>query len=207
MEPCHETIKELSDRIVKAQRPIRVLSAINWDFRIKEEFFAAGFKEQPAVDRSFYESRKLRLDPDATREELRAVEADIVGRLGPISVPGTMMRFMCEQLRLTVDMIEARGTDRFSSISGLLYGTPSDVFHAGGPTVADLAKEMRLTLEANAKGIQGLGDDRTIPGAEAAAILQSQLDQSVGKGLIEVRVDTDLASDAAAGRKSGVRGA
>jgi len=48
-----QAIKELSDRIVEAQRPIRVLSAINWDDRIKNEFFAGGFKEQPKVDGDF----------------------------------------------------------------------------------------------------------------------------------------------------------
>ena len=45
-----DTIKELSDRIVEAQRPIKVLSAINWDDSIKEKFFASEFKELPAID-------------------------------------------------------------------------------------------------------------------------------------------------------------
>ena len=43
-----DTIKELSDRIVEAQRPIKVLNAINWDDSIKEKFFASEFKELPA---------------------------------------------------------------------------------------------------------------------------------------------------------------
>jgi uncharacterized protein (TIGR02421 family) len=194
-----ETIRELSDRIVRAQRPIKVLSAINWDDSVKQRFFASGFKEQPAVDRSYYESRTIKLDAEVTRDELRAIESAITSRLGPLSPAGTLMRFMCEQFRLTVDMIEARGTDRFASIAGALYGTPSDVFHAGGPTVADLAKTMRQTLEANAMAIMGMRDDRNIPGTEAAAQLQSQLDASVGEGVVQVRVDDGIASDAAAG--------
>jgi uncharacterized protein (TIGR02421 family) len=199
MDTYREAVRELSDRIVAAQRPIKVLSAINWDDGVKERFFAAGFKEQPAVDREYYESRPIKLDPDATRDELRTIEAAISGRLGPLSPAGTLMRFMCEQFRMTVDMIDARGTERFSSLSSLLYGTPSDVFHAGGPTVADLAKTMRLTLEANAAGIMEMPDDRTIPGGEAADMLRRRLDESVGKGVIEVIVDDGIASDAAAG--------
>ncbi|MFO7547760.1 MAG: flavohemoglobin expression-modulating QEGLA motif protein [Acidimicrobiia bacterium] len=199
MDAYQEAVKELSNRIVTAQRPIKVLSAINWDDRVKADFFAAGFKEPPAVDRAYYESRPVKLDPDATRDELREIEAAITGRLGPLSPAGTLMRFMCEQFRLTVDMIEARGTRRYSTLSGLLYGTPSDVFHAGSPTVADLAKTMRLTLEANAAGIMEMPDDRTIPGDEAAARLRRQLDDSVGKDVIEVLVDDGIASDAAAG--------
>ena len=31
-----DTIKELSDRIVEAQRPIKVLNAINWDDSVRE---------------------------------------------------------------------------------------------------------------------------------------------------------------------------
>lgn len=199
MDAYRETIKELSDRIVQAQRPIKVLSAINWDDSIKQGFFDSGFKKQPAIDREYYESKPIKLHPDSTREQLRSIESDILARLGPISPAGTLMRFMCDQFRLTVDMLESRGTHRFSSMAALLYGTPSDVFHVGGPTVADLEKEMRLTLEANAMAIMEMEDDRTIPGTEAAAALQRQLDESVGEGVIDVRLDDGIASDAAAG--------
>lgn len=199
MDQYRETIKELSDRLVAAQRPIRVLGAINWDDEIKAKFLASGGKEQPAIDRDYYTRRETKLDPDATRRELRALEADVGARLGSTSAAGRLMRFMCEQFRLTVDMIEARGTPEFSEISRLLYGTPGDVFHAGGPTIADLALTMRQTLEANAAAIMAMGDDRTIIGTEAAARLRSQLDASVGPDVIEVRTDDAIASDAAAG--------
>jgi len=109
------------------------------------------------------------------------------------------MRFMAQQFSMTVDMIEARGTDRFSETSRLLYGTPSDVFHAGGPTVADLALTMRQTLEANAMAIMNMPDDRTIPGTEAVERLKAQLAKSVGPGKIVVKVDDAIAADAAAG--------
>jgi uncharacterized protein (TIGR02421 family) len=176
-----------------------VLSAINWDERVKAEFFASGFTEQPRIDHDYYTDKELKLDPEATRAELRAIEADVAGQLGPTSSAGNLMRFMCEQFRLTVDMIEARGTPRFSEVSNILYGTPGDVFHVGSPTVADLARTMRLTLEANAVGIASMGDERTIPGDEAVEILRHQLDESVGPGLIEVRSDDRIAADAAAG--------
>jgi uncharacterized protein (TIGR02421 family) len=198
-ETYRATIKELSDRIVDAQRPIKVLSGINWDDQVKADFFAAKFKEQPKVDHDYYMSRDIKLDPDQTRAELLAIEADVAAKLGSLSPAGNLMRFMCEQFRLTVDMIEGRGTGQFSDVSKLLYGTPRDVFHSGGPTVADLATSMRKTLEANAVGIAAMGDERTIPGAEAVRMLRSQLDESVGKDRIEVKTDDAIASDAAAG--------
>lgn len=198
MDAQSEAVRELSDRIVAAQRPIKVLGAINWDDQVKADFFASDFKEQPKIDQGYYRSRDIKLDPDRTRNELLDIEADVAAKLG-LSPAGTLMRFMCEQFRLTVDMIEARGTPRFSGISKLLYGTPADQFHAGSPTVADLALTMRKTLEANAVGIAAMGDERTIPGDQAVVMLRNQLDASVGKGKIEVKTDDQIASDAAAG--------
>jgi uncharacterized protein (TIGR02421 family) len=192
------TVRELSDRIVAAQRPIKVLGAINWDDSVKAGFFGSGFKEQPKVDRDYYLRRDTRLEPDRARAELLGIEADVASRLG-LSPAGTSMRFMCEQFRLTVDMIEARGTPRFAEMSRLLYGSSADQFHAGSPTVADLAVTMRESLEANAIGIAAMGDQRDIPGSEAVVMLRRQLDASVGEGKLEVKTDDLIASDAAAG--------
>lgn len=199
MDTYRDTIKELSDRLVAAQRPIKVLHAINWDDQVKADFFASGFKEQPKVDRDYYLRRPSKLDAARTVDELRNFESEVSSRLGPLSPASVLMRFMAEQFRLTVEMIEARGTDGFSRISSLLYGTASDVFHAGGPTVADLAVTMRQTLEANSEGVARLGEGRDIPGGQAVERLRAQLDSSVGEGKIEVRADDEIASDAAAG--------
>ena len=199
MSSQSDVIRGLSDRLVAAQRPIKVLSAINWDDGIKAEFFAADCVEQPAVDRDYYLNRDIRLRPDETRDELAGIEAEIGRELGSDSPAGVLMEFMCRQFRLTVDMIEARGTPRFSELAQHLYGTPGDTFHEGGPTIADLAITMRASLQANAMAIMRMGDDRDIPGTEAVARLRSQLDASVGPGRIEVKTDDRIAADAAAG--------
>ena len=194
-----DTIKELSDRIVEAQKPIKVLNAINWDDSIKEKFFATEFKELPAIDHAYYEARDSKLDPDATRNELRGIEADLQSKLGPVSPAGNLMRFMCEQFRQTVDLLDARGTPGFSQIASLLYGTPQDVFHVGGPTIADLAQQMRHVLQGLNVDSETEKDLRNIPGTEAVGILQSRADISMGKGMVDVRPDDGIAADAAAG--------
>jgi hypothetical protein len=167
IDPYHRTVRDLSERIVEAQRPIRVLAAINWHDGIKDAFFSSGFKEQPLIDRDYYESIPLMFDPEATREEFRVIKSDIVAELGPVSAAGEMMRFMCDQFRLTLDMLQARGTDQFSSISNVLYGTPNDVFHAGGPTVSDVAAQMRSVLSGLQVQTAGERDRRSITGPEA----------------------------------------
>lgn len=199
-EEYRQTVRELSDRIVEAQTSIRVLNAIKWDPQVRADFLAAGGKEQPKVDGDYYDAIPLGYEPDELRDQFRSIEAEVVGRLGPVSSAGRMMRFMCEQFRLTIDMIEARGKPGFASASALLYGTPSDVFHVGGPTVADLATVFRTTLEAiSASALDESHYQRDIPGPKAVEILQARLDQSMGAGAVDVRLDDGIAADAAAG--------
>src|SRR5439155_15090438 len=42
-----QMVRRLSDRLVEAQRPIRILDAIKWDDDIERAFFAAGCRELP----------------------------------------------------------------------------------------------------------------------------------------------------------------
>ena len=42
-----QVIHELSERIVVAQKPIRVLDALKWSSKIQEDFFKHKFKKLP----------------------------------------------------------------------------------------------------------------------------------------------------------------
>ena len=53
-----QVIHELSERIVAAQKPIRVLDAIKWDGQVQEEFFKHKFKKLPLVDTAYYLEKK-----------------------------------------------------------------------------------------------------------------------------------------------------
>lgn len=54
MDDYQRTIRTLSDRIVLAQTPIRVLDAVKWDDSIRQGFLKAKGKAMPAVDRDYY---------------------------------------------------------------------------------------------------------------------------------------------------------
>ncbi|OYW95052.1 MAG: hypothetical protein B7Z23_02865, partial [Pseudomonadales bacterium 32-61-5] len=71
------TIRALSDRIVMAQTPVRVLDAVKWDESIRQDFFASGCRELPRIDRNWYEGRPLAFDPSAKKEEFQNIERDI----------------------------------------------------------------------------------------------------------------------------------
>src|SRR5205085_6756587 len=57
------------------------------------------------------------------------------------------MARMCEEYREVVRLLSSRGTRAFAEISERLYGSASDSFHAGEPSVADLGHMMSDILD------------------------------------------------------------
>src|SRR5438270_1211194 len=145
---AYETmVRTLSDRLVEAQRPIRILDAIKWDDDVERAFFAAGCRELPPVTRDYYLARPLPFDSDATLQELQAIERDIRRQLGEYNAPGQIMSRMCQEYREVVHLLSQRGTRAFAEISERLYGSSSDSFHAGDPNLADLGHMMSDILD------------------------------------------------------------
>ncbi|MBB3101986.1 flavohemoglobin expression-modulating QEGLA motif protein [Azomonas macrocytogenes] len=195
------TVRTLSDRIVEAQTPIRVLDAVKWDDSVRQAFLASDGRELPAVDRSYYESRSLGFDASAKKQEFQNIERDVTRLLGQFSPVGQIMRRMCKEYRMVVRMLEARGTADFGLISQDLYGAASDAFHAGDPTLADLG----LMLSDYLNNIADRGDlkdePKTLNATQAVEQLQSRLDLvfGEGEGVIRVFESDGIVADAAAG--------
>ena len=195
------TVRGLSDRIVEAQTPVRVLDAVKWDDRVRQSFFASGARELPKVDRAYYESRPLAFDSSAKKEEFQNIERDITRQLGQFNPVGQIMRRMCKEYRMVIRMLEARGTADFGLISQELYGAASDAFHAGDPTLADLG----LMLSDYLNNIADRGDlkdeAKLLTAPQAVEMLQRRLDLvfGEGEGVIRVFESDGILADAAAG--------
>lgn len=199
--PYESKIRALSDRIVEAQRPIRILDAIKWDASIQEAFFRSGCRELPPVDRAYYEARPLGFDPAEKREQFRALELEIQRQLGQFSPIGVIMRRMCREYEMVVRMLEARGLPAFSQRSQQLYGSGDDAFHAGDPTLADLGMLLAEALEMIDRGSPNSNEERSISGAEAVEILSERLNAAFHESgrPVRVRLDDGIVSDASAG--------
>ncbi|MEZ5227527.1 MAG: flavohemoglobin expression-modulating QEGLA motif protein [Acidimicrobiales bacterium] len=193
------TIRELSDRLIEAQAEIRVLDAVKWTDDIRDQFFASKYKEQPAVDADYYERNPLKFDADEVRDRFIALETEIATQLGSVTAASQLLRRTCEQYRLTIDMLVARGKPSFGSYATLLYGTPDEVFHAGGPTVIDLAESLEESLSALEPSLLIDTSAHELDAQAAVADLQARLDSSMGAGAVDVRLDDGLVADAAAG--------
>lgn len=193
-----ETVRELSDRLVEAQRPIRILDAIHWDASVQEGFFAAGARELPQVGQAYYEGRPLSFDPADKRAEFQELHQDIQRRLGQFSPVGAIMRRMCREYELVVRMLEVRGKPEFSRISREMFGSANDVFHAGDPTIADLADNLMEALGNINSGAYLQPEPKDIPAEQVVVILQDKLHQAF-PDQVTVQLSDGIVADAAAG--------
>ncbi|UFH48521.1 flavohemoglobin expression-modulating QEGLA motif protein [Pseudomonas sp. KNUC1026] len=201
MDEYQQTVRSLSDRIVAAQAPIRVLDAVKWDDKVKHAFLAAKGKALPEVDRAYYQARPLGFDATAVKQEFQSIERDVTRHLGQFNPVGQIMRRMCKEYRMVVRMLEARGTEDFGLISQELYGAASDAFHAGDPTLADLGMMLSNYLD-NIDGRGDLKDEpKTLDAKAAVGMLQSRLNRTFGEAEDTIRVfESDgIVADAAAG--------
>ncbi|MGE5626319.1 MAG: flavohemoglobin expression-modulating QEGLA motif protein [Bacillota bacterium] len=196
-----QTLRDLSDRIVVAQKPIRILDHIKWDASIQEEFFKSGGRELPKVDIGYYANRPLGFDPAKKRQEFHDIERDITRQLGQFNSLGGIMRRMCREYIQVVRMLEGRGTDEFGAISEELYGSASDAFHEGGPTLADLGKLLGDAIASIDKSELLKPEEKTIGGEQAVTLLQERLNHAFREteGMVRVRLSDGILADAAAG--------
>lgn len=195
-----EQVKVLSDRIVAAQKPIRVLDAVGWEDKIKQAFIEAKCRKLPEVDAEYYrQNRPLNFDPLEKKREFNEIERDLTRNLGQLNALSVIMRRNCREYRNVVRMLESRGTVDFAMISQELYGSAGDVFHAGDPTLADLGSMMEEIL-ANLMQLDFLQDEpKTISAQQAVEILNERLNNAFPGAGFRVKVSDGIAADAAAG--------
>jgi uncharacterized protein (TIGR02421 family) len=200
----YKVIRDISDRLVNAQRPIRILDALKWNTEIEQDFFAHKFKKLPAVDAHFYEKNPLKFDPQKKIEEFDKIERDIRRELGQFSPVGLIMQRMSREYSTVVEMLKARGTPHFTRLSQQLYGSAEDAFYAGAPTLKDLAVLVSNTLGFIEKQALSQQDVKSYTSEEAVLILEERLKRyfttiSTTEEQTRVKLSDDIVADAAAG--------
>ena len=193
-------VRALSDRLVEAQRPIRILDAIKWDEDIERAFFEKGCRELPPVTRDYYLTRPLPFEPEQKYHELHGIERDIRRQLGEFNAPGQIMSRMCQEYRAVVHMLTHRGTRAFAETSERLYGSASDSFHAGDPNLADLGHMMSDILDnLSHESIFGQKEE-PLDARQAVDALSSRLrDYFADPAAVRVQLADGIVADAAAG--------
>ena len=180
-------LRVLATELADAQRPVRILRALAWTDRVKEEFFARGESELPQI-----EYPPPRFDVAATARRLR----EIGGRATGDNEGERLIRETCESYARAAEMLGVVGTIQFWEISAELYGRPQSISCDGKTTNIDLAEHFdRVIAQYPALGL----DDADLTAEEAAAELGRRLATFFGDRMVRVEVADDLGANAVAG--------
>jgi uncharacterized protein (TIGR02421 family) len=168
--------------MVAAQRPIRILKAINWGPRVHEHFFKTGCRELPRP-----EYAPLGFEPRAKVKEFRALKRQIKGK-NPVE---GLLREKCDEFALLAEMLAARGTRRFYEISRRVFGDPRDRF-------PDVRADNLAIARLWASRPRARDEEQTLSATRAARLVHEICDPLLG-GQVKVVVRSRLTANAAAG--------
>jgi uncharacterized protein (TIGR02421 family) len=194
-----EKVARLSQRVVDAQRPIRVLNAIKWAPSVLERFRDSGYRELPEIGVEDYQAVPLGFDPHLKLEEFGAIERDIKNELGKEDDVGRILADTAHEYAEVVEMLQARGTPRFYELSRRLYGSAKDRFSGERMTIRDVALDMYGILTNLDNEVLGPQPVRNIPADVAVESLNERLSEAFGDGRVRVVLDDGIIADAAAG--------
>jgi uncharacterized protein (TIGR02421 family) len=194
-----EKVAGLSQRIVEAQRPIRLLHSIRWGVEVEAEFRRGRWKGLPPVDRAFYEANDPGFDPAQLGATFADLRADVVRALGESDDVGRILAETCDEYRQVCRMVEVRGTKEFHDLSRRLYGSTRDTFSDGKTTVRDLGLlqyEILTNLDVDALGAV---PPRDLDAAAGVRILNDRFAAVFGEEVVMTKLDDGIVADAAAG--------
>jgi uncharacterized protein (TIGR02421 family) len=196
-----QAIHELSQQVVTAQKPIRILDALKWGADVEEYFFQHKCKKLPQIDADYYQKNNpLSFDPQKKIEEFHEIDRNIRRKLGQYSGVGSIMQRMCYEYCRVVEMLMARGTPKFTEISQELYGSSKDAFHIGAPTLKDFGLLASQALENISDQVETKKDIERYTSEDAVKILSEKLSSYFeGYDQISVEISDGIIADAAAG--------
>jgi uncharacterized protein (TIGR02421 family) len=196
-----QAIHELSQQVVAAQKPIRILDALKWGADVEQYFFQHKCKKLPQIDADYYQKNNpLSFDPQKKIEEFHEIDRNIRRKLGQYSGVGSIMQRMCYEYCRVVEMLMARGTPKFTEISQELYGSSKDAFHIGAPTLKDFGLLASQALENISDQVETKKDIERYTSEDAVKILSEKLSSYFeGYDQISVEISDGIIADAAAG--------
>lgn len=186
-------MRDLDARVVAASKGIRVLSGLSWPAHVIDQFLERYRRGEAALPEHVAEP----LDYREERDALAALK-------GEIDSNDPMGRYLDEtagSYAIAARMLEVPGTPEFHELSLILYGKPTDTLP--GSTTTHLAAADHLLEATDALAHAGLAiEPELVLSAEMAKVrFEERLDAFFGKGVVDVEIDDDLASKAAAGSK------
>lgn len=194
-----EKVRKLSEQVVDAQKPIRILDAIKWPAGADEAFRKSKFKDMPKVDKEYYDGVSLGFDPKKKIEEFDSIIQDIKLGLGDEDELGQKMIVNCEEYQDVVRMLMSRGTKEFYQYARKLYGSPKETFRDEKTTINDLAQTMYEILSILDDEMLGADYPENVSAEEAVKLLNSKFETYFTDNPVRAKLSDGIVADAAAG--------
>jgi uncharacterized protein (TIGR02421 family) len=190
------TIRSLGDRLVRLLRPLRILDAIRWSREVEEAFFASRGERLPKVDRESYTHRPLGFDPTTSHRAITELEQQIARKLSYDHPAARLMLHRCQQGHAVIDLLLARGTSAFATLSAQLFGNSHDLDRS----MLQLGKNANALLADHELRME----PRTLDAERCAHLLAERLSAYFGRSIegsstVKVLVTETLEADAAVG--------
>lgn len=175
-----DELRKIDDELASIDDQIKLLSNLK-PVNIKEEYNK--FLVDPTYSPQF-EYKPLKFDPNNLNARLKRIEF-------PDSPIGILWRKKGDEIRRKIELLEARGTDKFTEKSISLYGAPDEEL-----------------LTAALKSIKSMPEsfppDKKILNTKEAKKLFEQAINDHGLSGWSVKVKRDMVSDAIAGKENSV---
>lgn len=183
----NERHRSAAHLLYELAKPLRVLSALSWEGRLREEFLASGGQKLP----------EPRYEPFDAQRVVDGV-AEVRRKLRPGSVADDWLGREARAIEATARMLAAAGTPAFYEYSRELYGVPTRPIRFDPTTPLELAQQVQAAIAefTGAKLLPPPVRDRT--GAEVAAELEAGVRLHFGDAAPKVELVDELSANALA---------
>ena len=187
MKPQQQRISDLSTRLYKESKEIRILSHISWPAKVREDFFKAKEQKIPEVVYPHFE-------PSNVMMQIALIQSE----LGDTSVDAWLNR----QAMVIADsalMLSATGTEQFYHYSRELFGAPKDPLTDGMSTSFSLAQQFDEVIESLAGIDLGVPPNSDRNAEEVADKMRQAVQKAFAEDAPDVYTVDELSANALAG--------
>lgn len=195
-------LKQLSDRLVAIQAPIRILDSIKWPAQWREEFFSRGENTPPPADKAYYQSIPLGYDIGEVKSQLKTLLSDIKKTLGKKDPLGLILQDTTEQYLRVMDLIKDRGTTGFIDHSRALYGSAHDHLIGDRRSLKEVGEHLCDIFHLPAAKHISFAQPKLYDAQQSVEILQNKMNAYFTRHPVQVKLSDGIVSDAAAGGDS-----
>lgn len=195
-----ERLARLDDRLVLAAKEIKILSRLTWPDGVRRGFMAGWEARRPELP----EVPPPLFDHEDNRHELESIAA----ACDPAHPVGRYIARTARSYATAARMLESAGSPAFTELSAQLYGLPGHPMGSSGVDNLRAADHFLRAADGLESGYLVAREEYCLTPQHVAGILEREIREFFGDHKVELEIDPNLPSRAAAGaRRVRIRGA